>query len=79
MKTQKVVSHIDSWEIHLNSPLHGHSILRLSCPPLIVPQVHCITKKILEEIPIVCEFSDVFLEDLPGMPPDWDVEFKIEL
>jgi hypothetical protein len=21
----------------------------------------------------------VFLEDLPGMPPDWDVEFTIEL
>jgi hypothetical protein len=25
------------------------------------------------------EFLDVFLEDLPGMPPDRDVEFPIEL
>jgi hypothetical protein len=25
------------------------------------------------------EFPDVFLEDLPGMPPDRDVEFPIEL
>jgi len=31
------------------------------------------------EIPIVCEFPDVFLEDLPGLPPDRDIEFKIDL
>ena len=24
------------------------------------------------EIPVVCEFSDVFPEDLPGLPPDRD-------
>jgi hypothetical protein len=28
---------------------------------------------------VACEFPDVFLEDLPGMPPDQDVEFIIEL
>ena len=28
---------------------------------------------------LVCEFPDVFLEELPGMPPDWDIEFVIEL
>jgi hypothetical protein len=31
------------------------------------------------DIPVVCEFPDVFLEELPGLPPDRDVEFKIEL
>jgi len=31
------------------------------------------------EIPVVCEFPDVFLEDLPRLPPDIDVEFKIDL
>ena len=30
-------------------------------------------------IPVVCEFSDVFLDELPGLPPDRDVGFKIEL
>ena len=30
-------------------------------------------------IPLVCEFPDVFPDDLPGLPPDRDVEFKIEL
>jgi hypothetical protein len=33
----------------------------------------------LEDIKIVCEYPDVFLEELPGMPPDRDVEFSIEL
>jgi hypothetical protein len=30
-------------------------------------------------VPVVNEFLDVFLEDLPGMPPDRDIEFVIEL
>ena len=28
---------------------------------------------------VVEEFSDVFPDDLPGMPPDHDIEFIIEL
>ena len=28
---------------------------------------------------MVCEFPDVFLDELQGLPPDRDVEFKIEL
>jgi hypothetical protein len=31
------------------------------------------------EIPVVCEFPDVFPDELPGLPPDRDVEFAIEL
>ena len=33
----------------------------------------------LEDIPVVCEYADVFSDDLPGMPPDRDIEFVIEL
>ena len=33
----------------------------------------------LEDIPVVCEYPDVFPEELPGMPPDREVEFVIEL
>src|SRR6266498_3006032 len=33
----------------------------------------------VEEIRIVNEFPDVFPEELPGMPPDRDIEFVIEL
>jgi anion-transporting ArsA/GET3 family ATPase len=28
---------------------------------------------------VVKDFSDVFLEELPGMPPDREVEFVIDL
>jgi hypothetical protein len=30
-------------------------------------------------IPVVSDFPDVFPEELPGMPPDREVEFVIEL
>ena len=33
----------------------------------------------MDEVPIVCEYPNVFPEELPGMPPDWDVEFVIDL
>jgi hypothetical protein len=31
------------------------------------------------EVPVANEFLDVFHEELPGMPPDRDIEFVIEL
>jgi hypothetical protein len=43
------------------------------------PSVHHTTAQNLEDIPVACEFPDIFPEDLPGMPPDQDVEFVIEL
>ncbi|GJR77743.1 reverse transcriptase domain-containing protein [Tanacetum coccineum] len=36
-------------------------------------------EKRLEDIPVVKEFSDVFPEDLPGLPPIRQVEFQIDL
>jgi hypothetical protein len=33
----------------------------------------------IQDIPVVCEFPDVFPEDLPGLPLERDVEFVIEL
>jgi hypothetical protein len=35
--------------------------------------------KSLEDIRVVCVYLDVFLEELPGVPPDRDVEFVIDL
>ncbi|GKB93761.1 reverse transcriptase domain-containing protein [Tanacetum coccineum] len=36
-------------------------------------------EKRLEDIPVVREFLDVFLEDLPGLPPVRQAEFQIDL
>jgi hypothetical protein len=33
----------------------------------------------IQDILVVCEFPDVFPEDLPGLPSERDVEFVIEL
>ncbi|GKV43108.1 hypothetical protein SLEP1_g50442 [Rubroshorea leprosula] len=32
-----------------------------------------------EDIPVVCEFPDVFSEDLPSLPPDREIEFPVDL
>jgi hypothetical protein len=42
-------------------------------------EVHAVQAKALANIPIVSEFPDVFPDELPGLPLDRDVEFKIEL
>nr|GFC57169.1 putative reverse transcriptase domain-containing protein [Tanacetum cinerariifolium] len=36
-------------------------------------------EKRLEDVPIIREFMEVFLEDLPGLPPVRQVEFQIDL
>jgi hypothetical protein len=33
----------------------------------------------MEDIRVVCEYPDVFPDDLPGMPPERDIEFIIDL
>ncbi|KAG8496122.1 hypothetical protein CXB51_008999 [Gossypium anomalum] len=37
------------------------------------------SEKKLETVPVVCEFPDVFPEELPKLPPVWEVEFGIKL
>jgi hypothetical protein len=38
-----------------------------------------VSRPTLDQVPGVCEYPDVFPEELPGMPPDRDIEFIIEL
>lgn len=38
-----------------------------------------VSKKKVSQVPIVCEFSNVFLEELSGLPPEQEIEFVIEL
>jgi hypothetical protein len=42
-------------------------------------EVHAVQVKSIADIPVVCKFPDIFPNDLPGLPLDRDVEFKIEL
>ncbi|WVZ81128.1 LOW QUALITY PROTEIN: hypothetical protein U9M48_028544 [Paspalum notatum var. saurae] len=45
----------------------------------IEPTVNASELTEIKKILVVCEFSDVFPEELPGLPPERDVEFRIEL
>jgi hypothetical protein len=33
----------------------------------------------IHDVPVICDFPDVFPEELPSMPPDRSVDFVIEL
>ncbi|WVZ89041.1 hypothetical protein U9M48_035500 [Paspalum notatum var. saurae] len=55
--------------MHIHLPSHKHS------PPI----VNATEAQLIEKIPVVSDFPDVFAEELPGLPPDRDVEFAIEL
>ena len=44
-----------------------------------IATVNQLDDRVNKEDPIVDEFPDVFPYDLPGMPPDRDIEFIIEL
>ena len=69
----------------LNRPIRvslsdSHSQLLIQLPTLrSVGKVCATAVKEIRDIPVVCEFPDVFPEDLPGLPPDRDVQFNIEL
>jgi hypothetical protein len=65
--------------IQLNSPIYCTHVLQLSSIPVATPSVHHTAAQNLEDIPVAYEFPDVFPKDLPGMPPDRDIEFIIEL
>nr|GEV92687.1 putative reverse transcriptase domain-containing protein [Tanacetum cinerariifolium] len=36
-------------------------------------------EKRLEDVPVIRDFLEVFPDDLPGLPPPWQVEFRIDL
>ena len=42
-------------------------------------ELHTLTEKTLQDVPVFCEYLDIFLDELPGMPPDQYIEFMIDL
>ena len=79
MGVQKVILDTISQYVHLNSPIHGSMTLCLMSSTPLVHTVNYAEGKKLADIPVVCEYLDVFPDDLPGMPLDRNVEFAIEL
>jgi hypothetical protein len=79
MRRHRVLLDTAAWVVHLDSPEHGSVTLQLVSNPVPDALAHHTIAQNLEDISIACEFPDVFPKDLPGIPPDRDVEFTIKL
>ena len=77
MKEHGATINTSSRVIQLNSPTYGFMDIHLSQHAIPATVIYHLEGKILEIIPVVCEYPDVFPEDLPGMPPNRDIEFVI--
>ena len=64
----------------LISVIQANKMLRKACQGYLVYAIESANSEMqLAEVPVVNEFFDVFPEDLPGLPPDREIEFEIEL
>jgi hypothetical protein len=79
MKLHRVVLDIAGRLVHLDSPMYGKVILHLSAVSHIKASLHHVVELKLEDIHVVREFLNVFPNDLPGIPPERVIKFKIEL
>jgi hypothetical protein len=79
MNQHKVILDISDRVVEINSPTVGHTTLYLPFKDGTDSYAYVTIISPLDEIPVVCEYPDVFPDELPGMPPDRDVEFVIEL
>ena len=75
MEDQGVLLDTLSQFVHIKFSPHGSMTLRLMDHGSLTHAVNQVEGKTLADIPVVCEYPD----DLPGMPPDCNVEFAIEL
>jgi hypothetical protein len=76
----EVVIDVGGRSISLKEPV-GEGTFQVVLPQRIdLASTTCIVQTtLLAKIPVVCEFLDVFPDELLGLPPDRDVEFAIEL
>jgi hypothetical protein len=79
MKLHRAVLDIAGQLVHLDSPMYGKVILHLPAVSCMKASLHHMVELKLEDIHVVRQFPDVFPDDLPGMPPERAIEFKIEL
>jgi hypothetical protein len=79
MKMHRAVLDIACRLVHLDSPMYGKVILHLPAIFHIKASLHHVVELKLEDIHVIHEFLDVFPDDLPRIPPERVIEFKIEL
>jgi hypothetical protein len=80
MNKMGVVIDVGGKSISLKEPV-GEGKFQIVLPRRIdlASMTYAVQTTLLVKIPLVCEFLDVFSDELPSLPPDRDVEFAIEL
>jgi hypothetical protein len=79
IKLHRAVLDIAGRMVHLDSPVYGKVILHLPAVSRIKASLHHVVELKLKDIHAVQEFPYMFPDDLPRMPPERVIEFKIEL
>jgi hypothetical protein len=79
MKLHRAVLNIADRLVHLDSPVYSKITFHLHVISRIKASLHHVAEQKIEDIDVVREFLDVFPNDLPGMPVERAIEFKIEL
>jgi hypothetical protein len=79
MKAHRAVLDIADRLVHLDSPVYGKVILHLPTMSHIKVSLHHVVELKLKDIHVIQEYLDVFPDELPGMPPERAIKFKIEL
>jgi hypothetical protein len=79
MTLHQVVLDVASRIVEINSSICGSFTLFLPSQDSTQSCAFAMMELPLKKIPVVCEYADVFPDELPGMPPDQDIEFVIEL
>jgi hypothetical protein len=79
MTQHQVVLDVANHIIEVHSPTCGKFTLYLPSQETTRSCAFSMIELPLKKIPVVCEYADVFPDEMPGMPPDRDIEFAIEL
>jgi hypothetical protein len=66
--------------IPMISALHASRLMQQGCVGYLAYLLNSSgSASSLGDIPVVCEFPDVFPEELPGLPPEREIDFSVEL
>jgi hypothetical protein len=79
LSRHQAVLDIAARAIEIHSPAYGETILYLPDQGCTRSCAFTMIESLVERIPVVWDYPDVFPDELPGMPPDRDIEFAIEL
>jgi hypothetical protein len=79
LSRHQAVIDVTARAIEIHSPIGGDITLYLPDQGCTRFCAFALIESPAERILVVCEYPDVFLDELPGMPPDRDIEFAIEL